>query len=81
MDAFAAIAEPFEARFKTWPMLRDANDEVVLEVAGNGDADFMVTHNPGDFAPARNRGTRRAISMTRRLRHRNRAMNRTSPDR
>ena len=33
-------------------MLRDANDEMVLEVADNGDADFIVTHNLRDFAPA-----------------------------
>ena len=52
MNALAAIAEPIDVHFKTRPMLRDANDEMVLEVAGNGDADFIVTHNLRDFAPA-----------------------------
>ena len=34
------------------PMLRDPNDEMVLEVASNGDADYIVTHNLKDFASA-----------------------------
>ena len=52
MDAIAAIAEPVDVHFKTRPTLRDANDELVLEVATNGDADYIVTHNLRDFAPA-----------------------------
>lgn len=52
MDAIAAIAEPIDVHFKTRPVLRDANDEMVLEVATNGAADFLVTHNLRDFAPA-----------------------------
>lgn len=56
MNALAAIAEPIDVYFKTRPMLRDANDELVLEVASNGDADYIVTHNLRDFAPARTLG-------------------------
>lgn len=52
MDAIAAIAEPVDVHFKTRPTLRDANDELVLEVATNGDADYIVTHNLRDFALA-----------------------------
>lgn len=52
MDAIAAIAEPVDVHFRTRPMLRDPNDEMVLEVASNGDADYIVTHNLKDFAPA-----------------------------
>ena len=52
MDAMAAIAEPVDVHFRTRPTLRDANDEMVLEVASNGDADCVVTHNLRDFAPA-----------------------------
>lgn len=34
-------------------MLRDADDEMVLEVALNGRADAIVTHDVRDFASAR----------------------------
>ncbi|MCY3620667.1 MAG: PIN domain-containing protein [Gammaproteobacteria bacterium] len=38
---------------KTRPSLHDADDGMVLEVALNGEADFIVTHNTRDFEPAR----------------------------
>ena len=56
MNALAAIAELVDVHFKTRPMPRDANDEMVLEVARNGDADFIVTYNRRDFEPARTLG-------------------------
>ena len=56
MNAFAAIAEPIDLKFRTRPILRDADDEMVLEVASNGDADFIVTHNVRDFKAARTLG-------------------------
>ena len=56
MYAIATIAEPIDVHFKTRPMLRDANDEMVLEVASNGDADFIVTHNQRNFESARTLG-------------------------
>ena len=52
MDAIAGIAEPVDVHFRTRPILRDPNDEMVLEVASNGDADYIVTHNLRDFALA-----------------------------
>ena len=56
MDALAAVAEPVDVHFRTRPMLRDAGDEMVVEVAGNGGADAIVTHNVKDFEPARRLG-------------------------
>ena len=53
MNAIAAIAEPVDVPLKTRPTLHDADDEMVLEVALNGEADFIVTHNARDFEPAR----------------------------
>jgi len=53
MNAIAAIAEPVDVPLKTRPTLNDADDEMVLEVALNGEADFIVTHNARDFEPAR----------------------------
>lgn len=51
MNAIAAIAEPVDVHFRTRPILRDANDELVLEAASNGEADCIATHNLRDFAP------------------------------
>ena len=56
MSALAAVAEPVHIRWRTRPMLRDADDELVLETASNGSADGIVTHNVRDFAPARSLG-------------------------
>ena len=49
LRAFAALCEPVDISFRFRPMLRDANDETVLEAALNGHADAIVTHNVRDF--------------------------------
>ena len=56
MNALAAVAEPIDVHFRTRPFLRDAGDEMVLEVAANGGANAIVTHNVKDFEPARSLG-------------------------
>lgn len=49
LRAFAALCEPVDISFRFRPMLRDADDEMVLEAALNGHADAIVTHNVRDF--------------------------------
>lgn len=50
LDALIAMAEPVEPHYLWRPQLRDAADEMVLEVAANGRASAIVTFNIGDFA-------------------------------
>jgi putative PIN family toxin of toxin-antitoxin system len=71
MSALAAIAEGVDISFRTRPMLRDADDEMVFEVAVNGGADAIVTHNVKDFAPALRLGVTVATpgDIVRRLRN------------
>ena len=56
MDALAGLAEPVDIHFSTRPILRDPDDEMVLEVANNGRAEVIVTHNLRDFRPLRTLG-------------------------
>lgn len=55
LDALLALAEPVEIYFLWRPQLHDANDEMVLEAAINGQADAIVTFNRRDYGavPAR----------------------------
>ena len=52
LGAFASAAEPVEVHFRWRPQLADPSDELVLEAAVNGAAEFLVTHNVRDFASA-----------------------------
>ncbi len=55
VDGVLAMAEAVETHFMWRPQLRDPADELVLEVAVNGQAAAIVTFNRRDFgtAPAR----------------------------
>ena len=47
------VAEPVRLAFLWRPVLKDPNDEMVLETAVNGRADRLVTFNRRDFATVR----------------------------
>ncbi len=53
LDALAAVGEPVRLPFHWRPILRDPNDDMVLEAAVNGGADGLVTFNERDFLPIR----------------------------
>lgn len=48
----AALCEPVDLHFRWRPQLPDPADEMILEVALNGRADCIVTHNIRDFRDA-----------------------------
>ena len=52
VSAVIAMAEPVETHFLWRPQLRDPNDEMVLEVAVNGQAEALVTFNLKDYGAA-----------------------------
>lgn len=52
LDALAAVSEPVQLAYLWRPALRDANDDMVLELAVNGRADAIVTFNQRDFRSA-----------------------------
>ena len=51
LDAVAAVATPVRLAFQWRPMLRDPDDDMVLETAVNGRADAIVTFNRRDSLP------------------------------
>jgi predicted nucleic acid-binding protein len=52
LDALFAVCRAIAISFLWRPVLRDADDEMVLEVAVNGGADRLLTFNERDFAGA-----------------------------
>ena len=52
LNAVAKIAIPVQLRFLWRPRLKDPADEMVLETAANGGADWLVTFNVRHLADA-----------------------------
>jgi putative PIN family toxin of toxin-antitoxin system len=52
LDYICGLAEFQEIHFLWRPQLRDADDDMLLELAANGRADALVTFNVADFAGA-----------------------------
>jgi putative PIN family toxin of toxin-antitoxin system len=50
LDSVAASTVPVRLAFHWRPLLRDPDDDMVLETAINGQADAIVTFNVRDFA-------------------------------
>lgn len=50
IEMLEAVATPVLVRFKHRPLSRDANDDMVLDVAINGHAVVIVTANTRDFS-------------------------------
>lgn len=58
LDALCAVSMPVEVSFLWRPMLRDPNDEMVLEAAIHGQADALLTFNERDYQGAERFGMR-----------------------
>jgi putative PIN family toxin of toxin-antitoxin system len=52
LAALAVVTEPVPIHFLWRPVLADAEDEHVLDLAMNGRADMLVTFNQDDFVEA-----------------------------
>ena len=52
LDALCRVCRPVEIHYTWRPSLRDADDEMVLEAAVHGGADWILTFNERDFAGA-----------------------------
>jgi predicted nucleic acid-binding protein len=55
IEMLEAIAAPVLVRIKHRPLSQDENDDMVLDVAINGEADAVVTNNIKDFRAAAER--------------------------
>jgi len=55
LDSVVAVSDPIRLAFSWRPMLRDPDDDMILETAANGTANAIVTFNRRDFPEALSR--------------------------
>ena len=58
LDLLSAVGQPLDTAFLWRPMLRDPDDEMVLEAAVAGRVDLLLTFNRRDFAGGERFGSR-----------------------
>ena len=58
LDALCLVCVPVEMSFLWRPMVRDPDDEMVLEAAIHGQADFLITFNERDYVGAQRFGVK-----------------------
>jgi predicted nucleic acid-binding protein len=58
VDMFCRVGLRQPIRFRLRPVLRDPDDEFLLELAAASQADFLVTHNVRDFRGSEAYGVR-----------------------
>ncbi len=68
LDAVTALIVPVETYYLWRPQLRDADDEMVLEAAINGQADLIVSFNVRDYRRALERFEIEAVTPAEALR-------------
>lgn len=68
LDALEAVAVPVSVAFRYRPLSIDADDDMVLDVAINGNADAIVTNNARHFRDAARRFQVKVLSPSELLR-------------
>jgi len=58
VDSLCALAKHHEIYFLWRPLLSDANDELILELAVSAQCEYIITHNKGDFKGAEKFGVK-----------------------
>ncbi len=58
IDYICLVAEHHKVYYLWRPMLKDPNDDMVLELAVSGKAESIITYNKGDFKGAERFGIR-----------------------
>jgi putative PIN family toxin of toxin-antitoxin system len=51
LDGLIALADHIDPVLRSWPSIRDPDDELFVAVAVTGEADAIVTFNVGDYTP------------------------------
>lgn len=69
LNALIAVARPVHRAFFWRPLLRDADDDMVLGAALSGHADLLVTFNRRDFEPTASAWSMDVVTPQEALKH------------